>query len=159
MLIRHATNEDIDELARIEAESYLATEAASKESIADRVKHFPECFWILEDQGKMRGFINGMATDERDLVDEMFHDASKHQKDGAWQMLFSVVTSPEDRGKGYADALMNKVIEDSKKNRKGIVLTCKDKYLNYYLRFPYVNEGISISNHGGVKWYQLRMEF
>ncbi|MDD6042432.1 MAG: GNAT family N-acetyltransferase [Eubacteriaceae bacterium] len=159
MIIRHVKVEDVAELARIEAASYPEAEAASEESIRSRVESFPECFWILENDGEILAFINGMVTDERDLRDEMYDHAEMHKKDGKWQMIFSVVTAPEHRSKGYAGMLMKQVIEDSKGKRDGIVLTCKDRLLGFYGQFGYENEGVSVSTHGGAVWYQMRLVF
>lgn len=160
MQIRHALPNDLAELTRIEAVSYPQAEGASKESIENRMSVFPECFWILEEEGNIRAFINGMATNEPDLIDEMYDDAKMHDYNGQWQMIFSVVTDPNFRGKGYASILMKQVIEDSKKHgRKGIVLTCKDHLLKFYGSFGFHNEGLSQSTHGDVQWYQMRLTF
>lgn len=49
-------------------------------------------------------------------------------------------------------------IADAKSNgRSRLVLTCKDKLINYYSKFGFVNEGISESVHGNVTWYQMRL--
>jgi hypothetical protein len=39
------------------------------------------------------------------------------------------------------------------------VLTCKDQYLPFYLKFGYKDEGISASEHGGVVWHEMRLTF
>ncbi len=159
MTIRHAAKEDIAKLAEIEAASYPPAEGASMESIAQRVAAFPECFWILEEDGEIRAFINGMATDLPDLADEMYDHAAMHQPDGRWQMLFSVVTAPAFRGRGYAGQLLRQVIADCREGRKGVVLTCKAALLEFYGRFGFQNEGVSASTHGNVLWYQMRLTF
>ena len=159
-MIRHVKDDDLDRLATIEAASYPKAEAASKESIKKRMESFPECFWILEEDGVIKSFINGMATDEEDLTDIMYDDASMHKKDGKWQMIFSVVTEKSYRGKGLAKQVMNKVIEDCRaRGRKGIVLTCKDGLRLFYKEFGYKDEGISQSNHGDTIWYKMRLTF
>ena len=159
-MIRHVKAEDLDRLATIEAASYPKAEAASKESIKKRIESFPECFWILEEDGVIKSFINGMATDEEDLTDIMYDDASMHKKDGEWQMIFSVVTEKSYRGQGLAKQVMNKVIEDCRaRRRKGIVLTCKDRLRSFYEEFGYKDEGISQSNHGDTIWYKMRLTF
>lgn len=43
--------------------------------------------------------------------------------------------------------------------RKGLVLTCKDHLVHYYAKFGFENEGISESEHGGVRWNQMRLKF
>ena len=159
-MIREVKLDDLDRLSEIEAASYPKAEAAGKESIRKRMESFPECFWILEEDGIIKSFINGMATDEADLTDIMYDDAKLHKKDGEWQMRFSVVTDEAYRGCGLAREVMNRVITDSKaRGRKGIVLTCKDRLRGFYGEFGYVDEGISQSNHGDTIWYKMRLTF
>ena len=43
--------------------------------------------------------------------------------------------------------------------RKGVILTCKEEKIPYYAKFGFVNEGESESDHGGAKWYQMRIVF
>lgn len=158
MHIRNGRLEDLERLAEIEAVSYPAAEAASKASILSRLKRFPKHFWILEEQGKICAFINGLVTDERDLTDEMYGHPELHRETGRWQMIFSVVTAPEYRGRGFSRCVMEKVIEDAKaQGRAGVVLTCKAAMVPFYARFGYVNEGLSRSTHGDAVWYQMRL--
>ena len=106
------------------------------------------------------GFVNGMATDEADLTDEMYAKADMHDPDGRWQMIFGVNTIPEYRRQGCAERLLRRAIADAKERGKaGLVLTCKDKLLHYYGKLGFVNEGVSQSTHGGVVWYEMRLTF
>ena len=103
---------------------------------------------------------NGMATDEEHLTDALYEHADMHSKDGAWQMIFGVATDPAEQGKGYAAALMRRVIADTKsQGKKGLVLTCKERLLSFYRQFGYRNEGVSGSEHGGAVWYEMRLTF
>ena len=55
---------------------------------------------------------------------------------------------------------LRKVVADAKaQGRKGLVLTCKEHLVHYYAKFGFVSEGVSVSEHGGAKWYQMRLEF
>lgn len=158
--IRHASISDLDAVTAVEAECFPPAEAASRESFADRLQHFPECFWLLFEDGKLISFVNGMACDDSDLRDEMYHDAAMHNPDGAWQMIFGVNTIPSRRKNGFAAQLLNEAIREAReKGRKGLVLTCKTHMLHYYARFGFVNEGLSDSGHGGAQWYQMRLTF
>ena len=160
MIIRHATTDDIDEIAYVEALCFPKEEAASPQSITDRVKAFPNNFWLCFVDNKLVSYIDGLVTDTPDLSDNMFENASLHDESGAWQMLFSVCTHPEHQGKGLASVVMKKLISDCKKGkRKGVVLTCKEALLPFYARFGFVNEGVSKSEHGGALWYQMRLRF
>ncbi len=160
MEIRKATLDDLKEIAAVEAECFPAAEAASEESLRKRLSVFADHFWLLFDGDKMVGFVNGMVTDEPDLSDEMYDDASMHNPDGKWQMIFGVDTIPEYRRQGCAGKVLSRVIEDARKQgREGLVLTCKDKLIYYYAKFGFENEGLSKSVHGDAVWYQMRLKF
>lgn len=160
MNIRNANIKDLNTITKIEEICFPPSEAASKKSFEGRLLNYPNHFWILEDDGKIISFINGLVTDEEHLEDEMYSDSSFHDENGAWQMIFGVDTVPEYRGRGCAGLLIKKMIENAKyENRKGLVLTCKENLVNYYTKFGFVDEGISESNHGGVIWHEMRLKF
>ena len=161
MNIRNGRISDVDELTAIEAECFPAAEAAERKSFEDRLKHYADHFWILEDDnGKIISFVNGMVTDEEHLTDKMYENASMHNENGAWQMIFGVNTLPEYRKKGYAETVLRRVIDDAKKQgRKGLVLTCKEKLIHFYGKLGFVDEGVSDSEHGGVVWHEMRLTF
>lgn len=160
IVIRHATASDLDTLASIEAASYPPEEGASRSSIQGRLDVYPEYFWLCDEDGTVSSFVNGFVTDEPDLTDEMYDTPAMHNPNGAWQMIFSVVTAPEYRHSGRASMVLKQVICDAKaQGRKGVVLTCKDRLLPFYSQFGFVNEGVSNSVHGGAVWYQMRLTF
>ncbi|BBF43728.1 acetyltransferase GNAT family protein [Lachnospiraceae bacterium KM106-2] len=160
MKIRKATMDDLQAIAGVEAACFPQAEAATKEQIKERLSYYGNHFWLLYEEGTLVGFIDGMVTDETDLCDEMYEDASMHKEDGKWQMIFGVNTIPEYRRRGCAAAIMNRVIKDAKEEgREGLVLTCKERLLSYYAKFGFINEGISGSEHGNVIWYQMRLRF
>ena len=161
MNIRNGRISDVDELTAIEAECFPAAEAAERKSFEDRLKHYADHFWILEDDnGKIISFVNGMVTDEEHLTDKMYENASMHNENGAWQMIFGVNTLPKYRKNGYAEAVLRNVISDAKEqSRKGLVLTCKEKLIHFYGKLGFVDEGVSDSEHGGVMWHEMRLTF
>lgn len=176
MLIRHATLNDLPAIAAVEAACFPAAEAASADTLRERLMVYSDCFWLMIDDaaddakataaraatvdGRLVAFINGFVTDSPDLSDDMYADAAQHDPHGAWQMVFGVDTAPEYRHCGYASALMRRVIEDARQaGRAGLVLTCKDRLVGFYARLGYVDEGISESTHGNVVWHQMRLRF
>ena len=161
MNIRNGRSSDVDELTAIEAECCPAAEAAERKSFEDRLKHYADHFWILEDDnGKIISFVNGMVTDEEHLTDKMYENASMHNENGAWQMIFGINTLPKYRKNGYAEMVLRRVIDDAKKQgRKGLVLTCKEKLIHFYGKLGFVDEGVSDSEHGGVVWHEMRLTF
>ena len=160
MNIRFASMTDLDAITELEKKCFPEAEAAPRETFEKRLATFPNHFWILEEEGEIISLINGLATDIPLLRDEMYADASMHSEKGAWQMIFGVETAPEHRGKGYASLLMRQVIEDcTKQERKGIVLTCKNELIPFYEKFGFINEGKSMSKHGGAAWNEMRLAF
>lgn len=161
MNIRYATMADLDDIASVESECFPVLEAATKEEFEQRIKYYGNHFWLMFDEGKLIAFVDGFVTDEADLTDYMYENASMHNENGAWQMIFGVNTLPEYRRCGCAKELIKKAILDARKqNRKGLVLTCKESLVPYYSKFGFVDEGITDkSTHGNVLWHQMRLDF
>ena len=160
MEIRTATLKDLDAVSAVEAACFPAAEAATPAEFAERLRYYGSHFWLMFDGEKLIGFVDGMVTDRADLTDDLYAQASLHDENGAWQMIFGVNTLPEYRRQGVAAALLERAIDDARiQGRKGLVLTCKDKLVHYYAKFGFVSEGISVSTHGGVVWYQMRLTF
>lgn len=160
MIVRTATMADLKEIAAVEAECFPAAEAATEQEFKERLEAYADHFWLLFDEDRLVAFVDGMVTSASDLTDEMFADASLHNPDGKWQMIFGVNTIPAYRRQGCAERLLKKAIEDARmQGREGVVLTCKEKLLHYYGKFGFVNEGVSGSEHGGALWYQMRIKF
>ena len=158
--IRPVKPEDLDKVTEVEAVCFPAAEAATQESFAQRIATFPECFFVAEYKEQIIGFINGCATDERTIRDEMFEDSSLHKADGCYQSIFGLDVIPEYQRQGIAAELMKHLIEDARtKGRKGLILTCKARLIHYYAKFGYKNLGVSASVHGGAVWYDMILEF
>lgn len=160
MTVRYGTVDDARELARVEGLCFPQSEAAGEEELRSRLEWYPTHFWLLFDGSTLVSFVDGMVTDQKDLNDRMYEDASLHDEQGAWQMIFGVDTIPSCRRKGYASQLVKRAIEDAKaQGRKGLVLTCKENLIPYYAGFGFRDEGISSSIHGNVVWHQMRLSF
>lgn len=161
MEIRHATKHDISAISEVEAKCFPPSEAASKKAFTERIENYGNHFWLMYENDKLIAFVDGFVTDESDLTDEMFADAAMHDENGAWQMIFGVNTLPEYRNNGYASELLRRAVDEAREQgRKGVVLTCKDKLLQFYARLGFVDEGITDkSTHGNAVWHQMRIIF
>ena len=161
MEIRHAEISDAENIADIESICFPEAEAASLKDIKGRIAEYPDRFWLaFDEKGRLVSFVNGLTTNLRDLTDEMYANADMHNKNGRWQMIFSVCTHPSSQKKGLASEVLKRVIADCRaEGRQGLVLTCKEALIPFYARLGFVNEGVSSSVHGGVVWYQMRLAF
>ena len=160
VLIRNAKKEEAALLAQIEAECFPAAEAASKQDIEARMDVFEDCFFVAETNGKIVGFINGAVAKEASLPDQMYHDASLHDPNGAYQTVFGLDVLPAYRRNGIAGRLLERMIHHAREcQRKGVVLTCKDHLVHYYAGFGFKHCGVADSTHGGAKWNEMKLLF
>ena len=72
MTIRTATPADLKAITALEAACFPAAEAATEADFAARLAVYPDHFWLLEEDGNLISFIDGLVTDEPVLRDEMY---------------------------------------------------------------------------------------
>lgn len=160
MEIRLAHKDDLKEIIKIESICFPPSEAASKEVMKKRFKTFGENFLVAVEDGKIVGFINGCTTDKACLPDKLYNDVTMHEPRGKYQTIFGLNVLPQYRNKGVAAMLLEEFIDLSKKREKsGIILTCKDYLIHYYEKFGFKHEGVSISSHGDAKWNDMVLLF
>lgn len=160
VIIRNAKANEGKILAAIEAVCFPPAEAASEESVCERLKAFPENFFVAEMDGRAVGFVNGGVTDRPYLPDAMYHDISLHNPDGGYQTVFGLNVLPDFRRQGIAEQLMNALIQSARENKKtGVILTCKDHMVHYYEKFGFVDHGMADSTHGNAAWHDMRLIF
>lgn len=158
--IRQAAAEEAVWLAQIEAECFPAAEAATLEEIEARMALFPENFLVAEADDTVVGFINGGTTDQPYLPDALYHDASLHRPDGAWQTVFGLNVLPQYRCCGIAAQLVEAFAELARvRGKAGVILTCKEEKISYYEHRGFVKYGRADSCHGGAVWHDMRMVF
>lgn len=158
--IRQATKHDITRMAQIEAICFPEAEAASLASFQKRFTVFPECFLVMEEDQTVVGHINGCIYDSPELPDELYSDTSLHCPNGSYQTVFGLAVDPQYQKRGYASALTKHFIEISRANdHKGMVLTCKDYLVDFYKRFGFRHQGVSVSSHGGAQWNDMVLTY
>lgn len=156
-----ATLEDAAAAGRIEAVCFPPNEACQPDKIRARIEQAPAFFLLLKtrEEGKLIGFLNGLATDEERFRDEFFTDASLHRPDGAQVMLLGLDVLPEYRHQGLASALMREYQRRQRAcGRKSLILTCHETLLNFYRSLDFEDEGMSGSAWGGSAWHEMRCE-
>ena len=110
--------------------------------------------------GEIVGFVNGLVSNDRTISDEMYENASSHNENGRYQMIFGLDVLPQYRNIGIAHQLMQAIINSAKEEgRKGVVLTCKYELISFYEGLDFENNGVSKSTHGGVIWYDMELTY
>jgi len=154
--IRQVQIDDLDACCQIEAACFSPTEAASRASVATRIKIFPQGFRVAERGGQVVGQINSGATDRDDITDEAFKQLRGHEPDGRNLVVFSLSVLPDYRGQGIAGRLLNHFLWQAKEDgRAAVLLLCKPELIPYYRRFGFVDHGKSASTHGGSQWHEM----
>ncbi len=158
--IRKAELQDLAALKIIEDACFPEAEAATLESLSERLQLFPESFLVAEVEGELVGFVNGAVIDEPIIRDAHYHDAALHNPEGAYQSVFGLDVSPTFRRQGIAEKLLTALIAAARQaGRKGVTLCCKEEKIPYYEKFGLVNSGRSGSTHGNAVWYDMILHF
>lgn len=159
--IRPAREEDLREIARIEARCFPPAEAAGYEDFLQRYQTCGESFFVAEtEDGALAGFCNGCCSDTDHLADELYHDASLHNPEGPYQMIFGLDVSPEYQKQGIGEALMRYMVESAReRGKKAVVLTCKEHMIPFYKKIGYRYIEVSDSVHGGAVWHKMMYRF
>lgn len=155
---REILPEEIDQAAEIERICFPPNEACSYEHMAARIRKAPDLFLVAVDKetGKLAGFLNGLATNQKNLTDDFFTNAEVHNPQGDNIMILGLDVLPKHRGQGLARRLVDEYLErERKKGRKMITLTCVEDKVKMYEKFGFENHGIGVSNWGGEQWYEM----
>lgn len=150
--------EETEQAVCIERACFPPNEACSAENMRERIQAAAGYFLVAVDRsnGKIAGFLNGIATHEEKLRDDFFTDASLHDPTGKIIMLTGLDVLPNYRKKGLARELMCQYQRKAKKDGiKLLVLTCHTKKVGMYKKFGFTDRGISESQWGGEKWHEM----
>lgn len=157
--IENAIPENLNDIATLESVCFPPSEAASKESFKRRLSVFPESFFVAKHDEKIIGVVNGCITNSPVIYDAMYHDDKEHVVGGENQSIFGLLVHPDYQRKGIAAILLNHIIKVSiERDKKSVILTCKDKLIQYYEKFGFENKGVSKSSHGGAIWYDMLLK-
>ena len=153
--IRNVTMSDLNAVTALEAVCFPPAEAAPEKAFAYRIAAFPERFFVAEQDGAIIGMINGCASSQEAITDDLF-EPQGHEPGAKNQMIFGLAVDPRYQRQGIGAALMEHLIGYCKDTAmKKLILTCKQEKIRYYEKFGYENKGVSVSNHGGAVWYDM----
>ncbi len=147
-----------DEAAKIEQICFPPNEACSTQHMSDRIAAASDLFLVAIDQsnGKIAGFLNGIATDEDVFRDEFFTDASLHRDDGKNIMLLGLDVLPEYRRQGLAHEIVDQyLLRESERNRELVTLTCLESKVKLYEGMGFLDRGLSGSTWGDEEWHDM----
>jgi ribosomal protein S18 acetylase RimI-like enzyme len=155
--LRRAEPADVDRLADLEARSYPADEAASRETLAYRVENAPECFLLAEDEdGGLLGFVCGKLTSSEHLTAAAM---GTHEPEGTRLGIHSVVIDPERRRSGLGTQLVGGYLERVAADLPAVdtaLLICKEHLKGFYGSNGFQLVGLSEVVHGADPWWEMK---
>lgn len=157
--LRNVQTNDLNQLLAIENEGFSKEEAATKEAFVERIKLISDTFLVAEVEGVIMGYINGPIIHQPYITDDLFEQIKENPKSGGYQSVLGLAVSKHARNLGIAKMLISKLEELVEENeREGITLTCKQELVSFYERFGFSSHGLSASQHGGIRWYNMVKE-
>lgn len=151
---------DIDLISQIEQECFSVAEACPKDTFIKRFNQFSNGFMVLEEDGKVIGFVDGAFTTRKKFVDEMYEVIEEFKKEGDYVAIYGIALKKEYQKKGYGAYLLNSYIEHAKKLKaKGLVLASRPRLVSFYKKSGFIDLGLSSSYHGDSSWYDMILEF
>ena len=150
--------EEADRAAEIEQLVFPPHEAVAPEDVKKQIKLAPEVFLVAVDKenGEIAGFLNGIATNEKDFRDEFFTDKSLHNPDGDTVMLLGLDVVPDYRMQGLGRELVDTYCRrEQARGRKRLVLTCLPRLVEMYAKMGFEDLGISGSSWGDETWHEM----
>ncbi|KKI92092.1 histone acetyltransferase [Bacillus sp. SA1-12] len=154
--LRNVQAADLEQLLLIENEGFPIEEAATKEAFVERIQLIPDTYIVAVKEGEILGYINGPIINQPYITDNLFEKIKENPKRGGYQSILGLAVSKQARNQGISKILIEKMEELVKENeREGMTLTCKQELVSFYEKFGFVNHGMSESQHGGVRWYNM----
>lgn len=154
--LRNVQSTDLEQLLLIENEGFSIEEAATKEAFVERIQLIPDTFIVAVKEGEILGYINGPIINKPYITDDLFEKIKENPSRGGYQSILGLAVSNQARGQGLAKILIEKMEQlVEEKEREGITLTCKQNLVSFYEKLGFVNHGLSESQHGGVRWYNM----
>ena len=155
---RNIRQDEAEQAAAIEQLCFPPNEACSEQNMRERIAKAPELFLVAIDKenGKIAGFLNGLATDEYAFRDEFFTDANLYDPNGKNVMLLGLEVLPEYRKRGLGRELVFQYLRrEREKGRCMVVLTCLKSKVKMYEKFGFIDRGIADSTWGGEEWHEM----
>jgi ribosomal protein S18 acetylase RimI-like enzyme len=147
---------DLPALVAIENACFTMEEAATTEAFKMRIQTIPDSFFVAEEDGAIKGLVNGPVIESRFISDDLFDGIKENPSSGGHQSILGLAVLPKYQGEGVAAKLLLHLEKAAKrKNRETITLTCKENLISFYEKLCYINVGLSDSQHGGVVWYNM----
>jgi ribosomal protein S18 acetylase RimI-like enzyme len=156
---RNAQVADLPTIMTIENAGFTPDEAATEDSMRERIARIPDTFIVATEADQVCGYIVGPAINERYLYDELFAHLTANDANAQYLSVLSLAVAPDAQGQGIGGQLLVAFADRARaQGRRGITLTCLKRLVPFYEAHGYVNEGVADSAHAGETWYNMVSE-
>lgn len=156
MQIRYVKSTDLEEVWFIEQANFTQEEQIPKTVLSYYLKHETKTCLVMEDQGKVAGYLLALPTRHQTVTDDLFERTSPIKELTPYLAIVSLSVAEEYKGQGVGTLLLAALKEIATQEKyEGISLTCKDYLLSYYGMYQFDNLGVSDSTFGGALWYDM----
>lgn len=156
---RNAQAADLQTIMTIENAGFTPDEAATEDSMRERIALIPDSFIVATESDQLLGYIVGPAIDVRYLYDELFAHLTANDAHAQYLSVLSLAVAPDAQGRGVGGQLLAAFAARARQQgRSGITLTCLKRLVPFYEAHGYVNEGVADSAHAGETWYNMVTE-
>ena len=157
MKVTHPTLQDLNTIMDIEINSFGTQIGDSQSSMEERIKVINDTFLTVRNKdNQVIGYIVGPVSNNLYLTDDLFEQVQPNPRTGGVQIVLSLATHPDARGKNIGTHLLKSLEKLAIHNqRSAISLTCLEHLISYYEQFGFDNHGIAQSTYGGMKWYNM----
>lgn len=159
MKIRHATENDLDAMEEVDKKAY-GKYGTKKEYFAKKLKSFSEGILVVEDRGKVTGFIVFEIMNKGDVPEGFCDMKLKEPIKGRWMYPFVFTTKTNYKDKMSDSELL--LTAEKIATSKGCIESCVPLSKNH----PFKNNGVfefwemnGYKNIGEIKWMPNPNEF
>lgn len=158
MNIRPARLKDMEAIYGIERQTFPPQEMARPDTYPYRLQHYPDYFFVYEQDNKVVAFLVGRPVKGEGIQDEMY--CNEPYPEGQTFALLSVATDPAYQGRGFASQLVEFTIGYVQSlGASNIILACKEEKMSFYEKFGFYKMAVSQSAHGNAVWYDMKINF
>lgn len=142
--IRQASLQYIEVICNVEKSAFHRQ--ANSETLANRIKLFPEGCYVILCENKIVGFSTALLIDDlRSLVALNPPDSQLHNPQGDIYYLRSVGIMPDYQRRGFGKALIEKQLQNARDlNKKGFRFTASKEVEAFYTHLGFKR----ITNYG-----------
>lgn len=155
IILRPIAEQELKAAIALELCCYTPEAAASLSGFQFRYKHYRSFFWSAWRGTELLGITNGIRTSQSSCGDEMKGNGADFLLGHNFCVL-TVAVNPNYRRQGIGSLLMRKLVEQCQKDGiQSIILMCEEHLIPFYEAEQFQLRGVSASQHGGIKWYEM----